>query len=115
MILKELLNKLSYFDKDTQIVVSDGGKLFNEIESYRGNYSDIYIARNSNAKRIHNVGQLYDALDASLGKDIYGYKGGEYIVWDTAEVYYAEYGHTGLLVTDVIQKGKNVVLVVEEY
>jgi hypothetical protein len=76
-----------------------------EIDSYRGNYHDMYIDSNDTKKMF--VSEFIEHICKNLGTFKEGYKGGEFICHHDCEIYLSTYGVTGGLITGlIIKKGE---------
>lgn len=87
MTLGELIEALERVQDKTQVV-----KLgFGEPHSYRGYYDQLAFE----PKEGVTVGEMLKDAKASLGKTFSGYKGGDFQMDESTEVWIAHYGSTG--------------------
>jgi len=79
-------------DATTKFGWTEGG-------SYRGYYDEFSVEPSDSEVDIETmIGVLCDAI----GQTFYGYKGGEYTMNESSEVYYAPYGNTGPIVSKAL-------------
>lgn len=74
-----------------------------EIHSYRG-----YYERNAIEPDLpnHEARYLADQYQRQIGQPIYGYKGGEWRISDSENVYLASYGDTGPNICGLVPSGE---------
>lgn len=88
MTLGELITAIRALPDESSVTGID-----NSVHSYRGYYERNAIDRVSSAT--WNAEDLAADLAAEIGKDIHGYKGGDYSVDEDELVYLAGYDETG--------------------
>ena len=93
MNLEDLIKKLESETPTKRIKIG-----FHNPHSYRGSYSELAFERKDNI----TIGEMLQCAKNALGKTFDGYKGGEYTMSGLAEVYLAEYGHTGEEIGDIL-------------
>lgn len=97
----ELILLLENIDPDKTIGFVDG-TFPKEFGSYRGSYSELSIEYDEGTPLLpETVGMFLLRLKDMIGKTIYGYKGGEYIVTEKTTVHKANYGHCGDIVVGI--------------
>lgn len=97
MTIGKLLDRLSELPDSTLI---DG---VDEPHSYRGYYSDLALER---CKGKVTVAELTEMLRGVLGKELTGYKGGEYLMTHDTPVWMANEGETGPKIVALNDDGK---------
>ncbi len=97
-----LLDRLKEMDRATKI-----SGLSAESTSYRGYYEHVALVPGQTTAR-----KLEAALRKSLGKNMTGYKGGDYTIKEDCRVFVAEYGDIGPQLVDITDAGA--IVTVEE-
>ena len=87
MNIKNLLKALRKFDSDTII-----SGVSTEFRSYRGYYEHLAMSPNVEYMPVEVFCQ---ALEDQIGKTFTGFKGGEYTVHESTELFVASYERTG--------------------
>lgn len=91
--LGDLIAKLQKHDPEKVLKIG-----FKRPHSYRGDYSCLAFEQAENVK----VGDMLDAAKKAIGASFIGYKGGEYTMDDSTDVYLADYGSTGEQIGDLL-------------
>ena len=111
MKIKQILNELSnllHSSKD-QLVIEG---VSTEFCSYRGHYSELCVEQSNNQNL--DLSEFCNKLEDQIGKVFYGYKGGEYEMSETTELYIADYGRTGEKVVGISKSGDTISFVTEK-
>lgn len=93
--LGELIKSLKLVKADTPVFAyvqpEESLQTFKlEYETYRGDYSESAISPSTGAPV--TAGELLELLVSQLGKELYGYKGGEYLQTESIYLFYADPG-----------------------
>ena len=101
LTLGGLIRTLKDAPEDALVLFSDGIPP-DDLDSYRGYYSDIAISNDSSGNRILVSAFLAKCTDA-LGNTFEGYKGGDFVMDDTSPLWRAGYGHaSGIAIVDAV-------------
>jgi len=113
MDVKGLLETLSVFHDDLVVVLryQDKEGFWGDLDSYRGHYCELSVDTGEEPKSVIKVIQ---ELKEAMGYTFSGYKGGDFIMHSYTDVYWAEYGNLGPLLSKVYYQNGNVIIVCEE-
>lgn len=113
MTLGELLRELRGHDQDKFIAFDFAN--FNPadgVDSYRGYYEDLAIGYADGVDT--KVGEVVKWLEEAEGKTFYGYKGGEFTMYEDTAVWVANHGTTtGTAIVEVVDRGWRILLKTE--
>ena len=93
MELQHLIDFLKNRDPETRVAFG-----FGEADSYRGDYRQMAFEPRANT----TVGDMLTCAQNADGAIFQGYKGGYYTMDLTCDVYIAEYGKSGQLISEVM-------------
>ncbi len=95
MWLQELIKILEQQPKDKVVPLG-----FSNPHSYRGYYDELAFEPEENV----TVGQMLEDAQSALGNTYTGYKGGDFTMNGTTDVWLAKYGRTGEGIGPVLLK-----------
>ena len=93
-------------------VFLEGGGSVNRPHSYRGYYSDLALQPTEDAV---TAGALLAECQAVLGKDLAGYKGGDFMMDEETPMWVSHYGtSSGLALLGIIDAGDKLILTTKQ-
>ena len=116
LTMSTMRDKLLQCNPDSPVKFADG--LFPKFyfQSYRGYYWMAALGSEVQHSHIINVSKLIKMINLAIGCLIYGYKGGDYMVYDNTPVWHSNYDEaSGLIIVDVIQQDDYVLLQTLKY
>ena len=109
MTITELVRELKRFNDTSLVLLKYQGSesYWGDLDSYRGYYCELAVSTGSVIK---NVLDVIMELEAAIGATFTGYKGGENIMCDHTEIYWAEYGNLGPIASKVYYRHGEVII-----
>lgn len=100
MTLGELINTLKSFPKDYLVVIKPYDLIPQGFTSYRGYYDE--LALEYDIEGHCTVEELLKVAKKVVGKELMGYKGGEFVMTNNTPIWISNYGNTSnMLLTKV--------------
>ena len=94
--LGELILKLEYINnKDKPVFFDFDDNIPDQLISWRGSYAELCLQYGKEGG-FKDVVSLLQNLKEAVGKEFYGYKGGEYLMGKTTPIWIANYGDSGV-------------------
>ena len=96
LTLGGLINELKRFPSDSKIVYDFCDFYPSGLASYRGYYEDLALgfSRDYDDKEAPTVKEILNVLEQAIGKEFYGYKGGNYKAGKNSALWVSLWGET---------------------